>query len=309
MSLALRARAFLLLADALRALPAVRGKVRLGLSAYRRLGLEGQQIGVERPLFREGLPFLLNLASAHERMALLMNGYEDEVADFLAGLYSGGYILDIGANIGLVAIPLALRTEGARAGRRGHLVAFEAMPSNYTALRANTLRNGLEDRITSHCLGLGAGSARTFIEIEGGDGSRTGTANMLPPHLAGRGQQIEIVSLDALRSTARLPKPVTLVKLDTDGYDLEILKGARTLLAEDRPLLFAELNAVCLGWHGQTLGDAVHFLDAHGYETWPCSSRRPMRFRAYRPDDAYQMDCLLVPRERASELQRLRSDV
>lgn len=298
---------FLLLADALRVLPTLRGKVRLGLWAFRRLGLEGQAFTVERALFRERLPLRLNLASAHERMALLMNGYEEEVADFLAGLYAGGYILDIGANIGLVAIPLALRTSRG-ADVRGHLVAFEAMPSNYAALRANTLLNGLEDRITSHCLGLGAGSARRFIEIEGGDGSRTGTANMLPAHLAARGQQIEIVSLDALRREGQLPRPVTVVKLDTDGYDLEILRGARTLLAEDRPIVFAELNAVCLGWHGQTLGDAVRFLEALGYETWPATTRRPLHFRAYRPDDGYQMDCLLVPRERAAGLLHLRSD-
>lgn len=93
-----------------RSLPRIRGKVRLGLALYRALHLGASSGKASSTLFEERLLFHLNLGSLHERMALLMNGYEDETTSMLADLYTGGTILDIGANIGLVGLPLAVRT-------------------------------------------------------------------------------------------------------------------------------------------------------------------------------------------------------
>jgi hypothetical protein len=96
------------------------------------------------------------------------------------------------------------------------------------------------------------------------------------------------------------------MKVDTDGYDYEVLKGARGVLKESRPLVFAELQEHCLNWHGYGIADVVSYLNGLEYETWMMRRRDPPRFTTYLPSAPYELDCLLVPAERADAYQRYR---
>jgi FkbM family methyltransferase len=294
-------QAFLAVAAVVRALPRVRGKVRLGLAAYRLLNRHNRDFVAETTLFPERLKFVLNLTSAHERMALLMNGYEFETTDVLDALWSGGAVLDVGANIGLIALPLAERLR--RRDPDVRVFALEAIRSNFEALQRNIAANALEGVVTPLAVAAGAETRDVLIEIEGDDPSRTGTANILPESLAGHARlPLRVRAIDELCAEGMLPSDVSAIKIDTDGYDLEVLRGARTLLMERRPAVLAELNPVCLGWHGQSISDVITFAESVGYEVWPPDAYAATTFHRYRSGEVNLGDSLLLPRERSAEL-------
>jgi len=299
-NVSVRKSIFLAAAHFLRAMPDVRGKVRIGLALYRLLHRPGDRWHVEVPLFRGTTRFELTLESAHERMALLMDGYEVATSSFLADLYDAGSILDIGANIGLIAIPLAKRVKD----RGGRIFAFEPVPSNFQALVRNIERNQVTGVVTPFHLGLGETEKTAYIEVEPASKGATGTANILPDHFEFERLAVDVRSIDSLMAEGKVASDVRLVKIDTDGYDLFVLRGSRKLLQQQRPIIYAELNDFCLGWHGQSIDDAIRFLHEYEYELFPqIHGRRSMKFsREFAA--GFNSDALLVPTEKLSTVQK-----
>lgn len=277
-------------------LPRVRGKTRLLLALYKLLGLEGRHIHVDVRLRRPvAFDARLDLHAWLERLAFLTGGYEDDTVEFLAGLHRhdgrGGYLLDAGANIGLISIPFAKLT-----GRP--VFAVEAVPDNVAALRANVARNGLEGLITILPFALGDQRGQVRIQVEGDllPGEGTGTANILPPDSTwGVQQPVDLATLD----TAGLPPGCSVIKIDTDGYDLKVLQGGREFLERERPLIFGEFSAHCLGWHRQTVADVAALAAALRYRTL-CRVAPGWGFRPYEAGMPFEQDLLLVPEERAA---------
>ena len=263
-----------------------------------------QPFSIETTLYSDRLRFRLNLTSAHERMAFLMNGYESDTVSLLDSLYSGGTILDIGANIGLIAGPLAART-AKRATSAPHIFAFEALPSNSASLAENVRLNALDARIRVLPRALGSERKQVHIQIEGDDPSRTGTANILPDSYDFQKIALEIERLDDVIASGDIPADVSLIKLDTDGYDLEILRGARTLLRERRPVCHVELNLICHAWHGVTLDDAVAFAGELDYDVYVRTAYSSRVFRLYRRELPFFENVLLIPRENVAILERI----
>jgi FkbM family methyltransferase len=301
-------RIFLFAAAIIRALPPIRGKVRIGQILYRIANRRRALFMITTQLYPERFTYRLNLTSAHERMAFLMNGYEPETTALLEALHRGGTILDIGANIGLIAIPLAARTRS-RAGAEPHVMAFEALSSNYEALVWNVRQNGLESAVRALPIALGAERKSVKIQIEGDDPARTGTANILPASFEFKQIDLEIHALDDLWRDGVIPDDVTLMKIDTDGYDLEILRGARRLLAQQRPACHVELNLHCLGWHNQTMEDVLELVQGIGYQLLSQTGYNSGRFVPYRRGMPFFDNALLLPAEKMPDFARIVSAV
>lgn len=296
---------FLLLGKFIRILPRVRGKVALGNYYYEFLSRrQPEAFAVQTTLFREGLIFKLDLDCAHERMAYLMGQYEEETTFFLEELWQGGTLLDVGANIGLISIPFTARTKEKEHSLKTFVYAIEALPSNFQALTTNIELNNLGDAIVPINIGLGAQDAEVFIQIEGDDPNRTGTANILPCTRDFVKIPLNVRSIDTMIEEGQLPADISLIKIDTDGYDFEVLKGAGRLLSSKRPLVFAEMSETCLNWHGYGISEVTSYLARSDYEVWPLVGfGPPPRFTSHIDAD-YQINCLLVPQERRTELGR-----
>lgn len=276
-------------------LPHFRGKTRLLLLLGKVLGLEGRHIRVRTRLRRPvRFEVELDLHAWAQRVAFLTGAYEADTVELLIALHRrmgrGGWFLDVGANVGLLAIPFAKATQQ-------RVVAVEAVPDNVAALRRNIGMNELDARITVLPFALGAASGVAQIQVEGDlrAGEGTGTANILPDGSAYEcvRQEVEVRTLDAL---TELPPGCTLIKIDTDGYDLKVLEGAVQFLERERPLIYGEFAAHCLGWHQQSIADVAEFADAHRYDVW-LRIEPGWKFRPYSPGIAFSQDLLLVPRE------------
>jgi len=241
----------------------------------------------------------LDLHSWLQRLAFVAGRYEDETTRFLLQTHRSrgrdGYVLDIGANVGLVAVPLALIL----GGRSPRVVAIEAVPDNIRALQENVALNELQSAVLVLGTALGEIRKTADIQVEGdlAAGAGSGTANLLPDGSTYEceRQQITVETLDDLWDAGDVPHGCTVIKLDTDGYDLNVLRGARKFLMAERPVIFGEFSAHCLRWHGQSISDVLAFAEEVGYrvsarvgDTWS--------FTATFDPTTVAQDLLLVPK-------------
>ena len=80
---------------------------------------------------------------------------------------------------------------------------------------------------------------------------------MYLPRGGASSEKIEIRTLDDEREQARLPRP-DFMKVDTEGFELEVLQGGRATLAECRPELLLEM-------HGATMAEKHRKTAARGH--------------------------------------------
>ncbi len=304
-------RLFLTAARMTRRLPNMRGKVRALLALYQWLGLDARHLFVDAVLHRP-IPYYvrLDMHSHHERMAFLMDGYEMETVAFLKRLFDPlGCFLDIGANIGLISIPftkwVSEADESDRARDRAITFCIEAVSSNFDALQGNICANHLQRRVRPLCCAVGEREKVVDIQIEGNIRQRegTGTANILPQESSYEcvRTSLQVTTVDHLVEAGRLPPRISLIKIDTDGYDLFAIMGAAGLLQAARPLVFGEFMAHCLNWHGQSVSDVVEFLRPLDYVAF-MRIGRSWRFGEIEARHFVQ-DLLLVPKEKLAGLR------
>ncbi len=139
-------------------------------------------------------------------------------------LRRGGTLIDVGANIGLVSLPVA------RDGTP--VIALEMLPANCLKLQLAGLLNGLprlrvlQAAISNEEAILDYGGADAWGKI--GDGA----------------QQAAALRLDTALRLPNLPLPAwsrrLVVKIDVEGHELEVLQGAQHLIATRRPAILFE---------------------------------------------------------------------
>lgn len=158
-------------------------------------------------------------------------GYEPEIAMLIdICVPNDGVLYDIGSNWGFFAIYLASRSEF-----KGQIHAFEPWPQSNADLKRLVNELHLQDQIICHATALSNSSGPTFMLSP----SHSGLA-----HLSNdaRGKQIQTTTLDALEL-----KPPTLMKIDAEGAEENILHGGRQLLAKHHPMLIFENRAHLFG--------------------------------------------------------------
>jgi len=131
-------------------------------------------------------------------------------------------VVDVGAHVGSFTLKIA---------RSVHkVVAIEPDPSNFCFLKSNVVLNRLEDKISCYNLALGERNGKAFLDRSGyGYGrSKTTTVKSQCPTI--------VRKLDAFVEELE-PDRLDLVKVDTEGSEIDILKGAERTLREYRPKL------------------------------------------------------------------------
>lgn len=304
---------FLWTAAPIRRLPNFRGKVRALLGWHESLGLKSRHVAFDVTLHDPAtFRTRLDLHAMHERMAYLMDGWEADCVRFLYRLYDHtGPFLDIGANIGLITLPMTALISQHRAIQPAQFsgpIAYccEPAPANFASLTHGIQLNGWSDRIAPLQMGVGEMEKQVYLQVEGGSDmqSGTGTANIVGEAWTVTKDMIPltITTLDSLSANGTIPKNVALVKIDVDGYDLFALMGARTFLRDARPLIFGEFHAKCLGWHGHTIQQVAELMNGVDYDLFV---KRPENwtFEPLANPAAYVQDILLAPREKRSQVE------
>jgi FkbM family methyltransferase len=168
-------------------------------------------------------------------------------------------VLDIGAHHGLYTV-LASK----RVGPSGKVIAFEPSPRERKQLVRNVRINFCWNvDIEPYALGKEPARNNLYV-VEGGE---DGCNSLRPPAVQSeiRAVPVEVVTLDAIGSQLGLTK-VDFVKLDVEGAELEVLKGALGVLQTiPRPVLLVEVYDIRTQPWGYKAREIVQFLDNQGF--------------------------------------------
>jgi FkbM family methyltransferase len=164
---------------------------------------------------------------------------------------SAGTVLEIGANIGTHTVYF-FRDLGCT-----HVIALEPDPQNYDLLTRNVKLNNLGDRVTH--LQLGASSTSGQLPFVSNEMNRGGSR--IGDH-SDEAIVVDITTVDRLLEQYREPfKDLSLIWIDVEGHELQVLKGALKTLQTCSPAVFLEYTPAESSANNQKLRDLLfdHF--------------------------------------------------
>jgi FkbM family methyltransferase len=207
---------------------------------------------------------------------------------FVRFLDPAGAFLDVGSHIGYYALYVRPRV--------AHVFAFEPDPRNLPALSGNL---GWHQGITIVKKAVSSQAGHAGFVVPG----ESAISHLQRPDEPGTGGvviQVDVVTLDDF--TAALPWKITGIKIDVEGFDFEVLKGAVNLLRRDHPLVLTEA-----GFSAELLA----LCGACGYSIYAFTRDRRTRrvsFSRIEADGAFTKMLFLVPERLEPEFRRRVSD-
>jgi FkbM family methyltransferase len=172
---------------------------------------------------REDIGLVVLMSGAFE-------GAETECARELAR--PGSVAVDVGANVGMFTVPLALAV-----GIGGRVLAVEPSPDNVARLENNLMRNGLGNVVVRE-VAVAEKPGEVLLQL-GVDAALHSTTNVCEDRANGETVVVPAETLDSVWRAAGSPD-VSFLKIDTEGGELGILRGAPELLRACRPPILLE---------------------------------------------------------------------
>lgn len=143
--------------------------------------------------------------------------------------------IDVGANIGTISQPI-----GALWKKSNVLVhSFEASNDIYNSLKANIMLNNLEN-ITAHNLAItDFNGSLTFNEVSSNSKNRGLSSILDNSDLQDSFKtEVEAKKLDSMSDQFSLP--ISVIKIDVQGAELSVIKGALSLIKKNKPIIVFE---------------------------------------------------------------------
>lgn len=160
--------------------------------------------------------------------------YEAENVHLLQCLCRAGtFMFDVGANLGLMAIPVLHAVPDSR------VVSFEPSPNTLPSLRRTIANSSYRDRwhVVGKAVGAELGTAGFSLSISAEspfDGFRHTQRSVYS-----RQVEVEVTTIDLAWSQLGSPD-LSVIKIDVEGAELEVLRGGRGCLDKMRPLVLLE---------------------------------------------------------------------
>jgi FkbM family methyltransferase len=230
----------------------IRGKVRLAEAILRHVRCKEVEC---HPL--PGITVFLRTNQRIERW-MWAGAYERELVQLMKRTIKAGMtVLDVGANVGYFST-----LASGLVGNTGQVHAFEPMPQNLSRLRQNL---GVFRWAHSYPYAVGDATGTAVICF---NESEAGWASLLTSNDLERRADINIIRLDDWVRDHAVNR-IDFMKMDIEGGEFQALLGAQELLSRFRPVIVAELNAVCLARSNRKPEDVLALLRGLGYDCSP----------------------------------------
>ncbi|MEA2434751.1 MAG: hypothetical protein QOG54_2208 [Actinomycetota bacterium] len=218
--------------------------------------------GLTTGQFGPGLRYEFDLTTDTELPNLFFLQYEKpSLAPILeATLRPGDRMYDIGANIGIYSL------WGSRlVGEGGRVFSFEPVPNTRAMLERLIDQNGCSNIVViPNAVGAAAGQIRLQV-LPGISGLSSATR----PLEGATDIEVESISIDDfIRDN---PSP-TVVKIDVEGFELEVLRGMQATIEEHRPLVISEMIPT-EGSSERPVKELLDIAGEHGYEVFNLDRR------------------------------------
>lgn len=149
--------------------------------------------------------------------------------------------LDIGANIGLHSLNVAAQVPSAKT------LAFEPHPQIRSELNRNIEINKFEKKITAEPVAFGDHSGQIDFHVHSDQNFHNrGLSSANPEAVQAKdftAIQVEMVTLDEYVQSKLSEQKISAIKIDTQGLEEAVLRGAKNTLKKHKPILFLELES------------------------------------------------------------------
>ena len=176
---------------------------------------------------KKGINFELNLS---DRVAsgIYYDFYEPVITGlFEKSLKRGDVVVDVGANLGYYTLLSAKLV-----GDTGKVYAFEPMHSAFERIKKNVSLNNFKNIILENA---GISNKEEKLKVFFQNEYRVGIEQK------GEKEEVKFIVLDDYIKKHKIKK-LSLLKIDTDGYDFKVVKGAINIIKKFRPIVTAEIS-------------------------------------------------------------------
>jgi len=164
-------------------------------------------------------------------------------------LVEGDIVADCGANIGFTGLFFANCV-----GSTGKVIGFEALPSNAVVAKKNIELNKIKNfEMQNKALGSHVGTIKFIDEPNGSVGEMVGSKSI----------DVPMTTLDDFFSNE---KP-TFIKIDVEGYEIEVLKGAQNIL-QSKPKLDIEIHCSSFDNSIAKVSELLALVDLSAYKIY-----------------------------------------
>jgi len=255
--------------------PYFKGKTRIETLLSRWISMPPMDVGTTFP---DGFTMMLNPDAWADRW-LYFRDCEPDVAHVLRQhLQPGGVFIDAGANVGFYSL-----LASSLVGPSGQVYAFEPMPVAHACAKRNLEQNRSSNVVLFHAA-LGAARAEADIYWNGDNHTLSSLrARDGVDQVCGRCQ---VLALDDMVADGSISRSPDVVKIDVEGSEMDVLKGAQRLIRGSRPpLLIIELNRntqPSFGYEPEAIIGFVTSLNRFSvswpfyYRHWPVSAGQPL---------------------------------
>jgi len=196
--------------------------------------------------------------------------YEPELMYIIRSLQPGDVFIDVGANVGIYTVAAARRV-----GESGRVISFEPASNTFSILQRNITLNHLNNVIAAQlALADKEGSRSLFYHV---DASR----HSLAENESIGFETITTIGLDTFLSRNQIVR-VNLMKIDVEGAEELVLRGAVEVLEKSRPVIVFEINSLLSLRLGLKPDGALTLLSRLGYSFYKID--RFGKLRAVVPD-------------------------
>jgi FkbM family methyltransferase len=196
---------------------------------------------------------------------------EDELVGLAQLVRAGDVCIDIGAAAGLYSLELSELT-----GSKGRVLSVEPLPFAHK-IWSRLLGVNSRQNVQNYQLALGDERCDSSISVPVGRFGPVTGRSFLMLHSNGLGSNEEfkghmnvetrVDTLDNLCATEHIAH-VDFIKIDVEGAELQVLKGAHRILAQFTPTLLLEIEDRHLQRFGYSANDVTSWLSQYGYKMY-----------------------------------------
>lgn len=224
--------------------------------------------------------------------------YEPYQSDLLVSLGKiSEHFLDIGSNMGFYS--LALATENTSL----IVDAFEPQPAVFSKLQRNVEINLLDNRVRTHNIGLGkeVGTLKMFVPRFTGSGGAS-FQNLHEDEGEATEINVNVEILDQVIATK-----IDLIKIDVEGFELNVLHGAKSLVSEMKPTIVVELLRKWMKPFGHTPQMFLDVMNEYGYLCFAIDDRELISISKI-DDTTKQTNFIFVHPEKIQHLDLIKAE-
>jgi FkbM family methyltransferase len=191
-----------------------------------------------------------------------------EIDEWKKCVPGSGLILDIGSNFGFYSLVAS------RINKDVKIVAFEPNPSMFERINHNIALNNFNNISVEQ---KGVSDRKGVLDFFISDDTNTGMSGLAKKSNSREETiQVEVTDIDSFLSENRFPA-VSLVKIDVEGNEFNVLKGMKNVLKSDRPVLFIELYNDYLQSFGHSVSEVIVFMRDMNYSCFEFDKRGIMQ--------------------------------